>query len=99
MSFCISLVFVGVLGRGKKLNSTLNTIKKVTTALKIIFFSAGVFDALLASYDTKLVAYYSLKFLCTMNEYQSDTLSIKTRLDINRFLISMCLPTRFPLSV
>ena len=43
----------------KKLNSTLNLTRKVTTPPKVINFSADLTDALLASYDAKLVAYYS----------------------------------------
>ena len=39
--------------------ATSNPTRKVKTALKVVTISAGVTNALLASYDVKLVAYYS----------------------------------------
>ena len=53
------LVVVISVGGSRQLNSTLNLSRMLATTLKLITQSAGVTNALLASYDTKLVAYYS----------------------------------------
>ena len=45
-------------GGGGVESSILFPTRKVTTVPKVIIFSAGITDALLASYNTKLLSYF-----------------------------------------